>query len=264
MTSFSKGDSLVSSPLMDGLFEDFCSFLEWILDVRLTVEARDLIRDLVHFWSTNNQMENLEEYLSIHSQVRKETKATQDYLREKLQIQFVADLRLLERSGNPGIRVVLKLYDAANTPLAPGNPPLTQETAECYMEFFYFMQMTLKNGKTPQPPPEITKKYFVRQLITKYSYMSREEQEWIGKSPELWAEYRSKWPRTSEAVIAELMPGWAQQINGSGNIPSFARDNIRDPRDLIKDSGNVNSDINKNVPEEKVLSAVWRQRLNRW
>lgn len=173
MTSLSIGDSFVSSPLRDGLFEDFCSFLEWILDVRLTVEARDLIRDLVHFWSTNNQMENVEEYLSIHNQVRKETKATQDYVREKLQIQFVADLRLLETNGNPGIRAVLQLYDAANVPIAPGNPPLTQETAECYMEFFYFMRMTLINGIPPPPPPEITKKYFVRQLITKYSYVTR-------------------------------------------------------------------------------------------
>lgn len=60
ITSFSTGDSFVSSPLRDGLFEDFCSFLEWILDVRLTGEARDLIRDLIHFWSTNNQMESVE------------------------------------------------------------------------------------------------------------------------------------------------------------------------------------------------------------
>lgn len=85
--------------------------------------------------------------------------------------------------------------------------------------------------------------------------MSREEQEWIGKSPVLWAEYRSKWPKMSEADIAKLLPGWSQQINGSGNIPSFARDNIRDPRDLIKDSRDINSDKN----EEEEIKGLERE-----
>lgn len=276
-------EDVVVSPELKDIFENYCSFWEWTLDVKLTVEARRLLHsELVNIWSTQNRigMENVEKNISFLDQVRKENKATQDYNRELMQQQFVPGLR--QNEGDPGVRALLELYNAANVPLVPGNPPLTQKTAECAIELLNL----IRTAGHSQPIPEETRKDFLRKLINKYSEMSGIEQWEIGRSPLLWTAVRSVGIQRFELCLIGRgnssysaafqnagMPGfevlfdWYDKLQtldrwmNSGDKSYFAPnnlENIRGSGDIYSNTQSSEKRIYENVPQESEID-----RLNR-
>jgi hypothetical protein len=208
------------------------AFFEWILDVRLGDRERDLIRkSLMDDWTSGDQatIATAGTMRSMLDQLAGADQATRDYWREYHQPQFVASLRA---QPSPESQAVLELYDAANAPLAPGEPPLTKEIAVSLMELLAFMSAVAR-GMEPIPLPEDVKTAWTSQLAGQYPYLPRGQQASIATSPLVWAQLRAEWGRLPESMRAMYRQQWAMQMGPmldspgavyGGGAPGYAMD----------------------------------------
>jgi hypothetical protein len=170
------------------------STIAWLLDIELPSEIRALVeRDL----ATWPELSALTALLSANGLT---TPDVEDLLREQQQPAMILALR--SRSDEASLAVV-RLYDAANPPLAPGSPPLTAEVARAYLSLLSFVD-ALMEGRvwTPQQPE--LEQAFTSQLVAGYGTLTLEQQAWLATLPVEWARTRVLWAQASPPAREKL------------------------------------------------------------
>lgn len=197
------------------------AYFEWILDVRLGARERELIRkSVIDDWAAGDQatMAVADTMRAMLDGLAGADQATREYWREYHQPQFVASLRA---QPSPLSSAVLELYDAANAPLAPGQPPLTKEIAVSLIELLAFMSAVAR-GMEPITLPEDVKNAWTSQLAGQYPHLPPEQQASIASSPLMWAQLRAEWVRLPEPMRAMYRQQWAMQMGPMLDSPGAA------------------------------------------
>lgn len=96
-------------------------------------------------------------------------------------------------------------------PIAPGNPPLTREMCDAYIELVFFAVAVIQ-GRQPAPVPQEVKDAFVQQAASFYPAMSPQDQAGLANAPAMWAQVQAEWPRLSPAQREMTRNAWAQQF----------------------------------------------------
>jgi hypothetical protein len=108
-------------------------------------------------------------------------------------------------------KALLQLYDAANAPLAPGSPPLTRESADCYMDMMTFIQAEVMNMAARSLPQEIREAWF-HQLISEYPGLPDPVRAFIGDTPLKWRHLQASWPQIPAPEKERYRQEWAKEF----------------------------------------------------
>jgi hypothetical protein len=144
----------------------------------------------------------------MFAEVEKADDANRVFLRESNQAAIVAGMRT---EGSETSRALLELYDAANEPLAPGDPPLTREMCQSFLEMLAFM-MAATQGVQPQPLTPEMREAWTQQLVGEYPTTSPDQRAWIAGTPLAWATLRAAWPSTSDQDRTNLIHQWGVEL----------------------------------------------------
>lgn len=117
-----------------------------------------------------------------------------EYLRELQQPAFVGSLRAAHDEASTRL---LEVYDRANPPLAPGDPPLTQEVVDSYLGILSFVD-ALVEGRAWTPLGQDLRAEFTQQMAAQYPSLDRTQQQWLATLPLEWAQTRFLWQAGGE------------------------------------------------------------------
>ncbi len=209
-------------PLTRHVVQSFVAALSWILDVVIPPDVERLIEAvLVDDWRKEDQEDITAtlEFAGTFQQVSAKNVETRDAIREEHQAEVVAKLR---RETEPFAVALVQLYDAANAPIAMGNPPLTREIANCYFDLIGLLQ-ALQHGLQWHPLPDHVKLSYVEVLASQYPSLPPAQQTWFGRLPRGWTALRAEWTNTAtearERMRQEILASLGAMANAVPMLP---------------------------------------------
>lgn len=240
MTSANNSDQMGlfipgDPPLTQELVQNSVNFWSWLIDVRLPDSAAKLLEnEMIDAWR-NAKTEDISQYATVAMQYRNVASldaATKVYAREKLQVPFIPALRADQSS--PFLREALRLYDSANVPIADGQPPLTAEAAEAYLDYMSFMQAEAY-GLLYAPLQGEDRARNLVSVTSAYSSLSPEIQKWISEAPLYIADMRANWRNKSEVEKNEHRSAWRAFLAQYAPQPSTsqAQQQVKKPTGLF-------------------------------
>lgn len=199
-------------PLTLDMVNKATDFFEWLLDAKLTAEQRRDFRDsLINTWRSGrtDEMQSTVNVLQFADQLNQKTPQEREMYRQALQGKFLEQMRAQPASVLS--RWVLNVYDSAHKPLAPGNPPLTQQVVDAYAEFMEFMVREC-TGTRQFEAARTFKDALAPALIARYQQMTSAQQSGLAQVPTLWAVLQVQWPATPEDEKQKLRDQWRPTV----------------------------------------------------
>ncbi len=189
----------------------FTEFFEWAFDVQLTYDQREVLRKYaVDSW-TQNKTSDINDIVGLVQQqveIAKYPAEQRRYVRVKIEPELLAQMR--QQPNEPMARWALAVYEASHQALANGNPPLTRQGTDAFLEALFFMAGEVSGRQTV--PDQKLKDDWARELAANYPAMSAEQKQQIAGMP-LWASMmRMAWPKLSADVKAKYRSLWAGQL----------------------------------------------------
>jgi hypothetical protein len=114
-----------------------------------------------------------------------------------------------EKNGkdDPVGQLILKTYSNKKSLLVSGNPPLSRQAAECYLEMSAFFHSLVKRTQLTLPPEK--REEAVSELVRQFPSLSEETKDQISQADILWGVLRYNWKIASrterEQFRQELM-----------------------------------------------------------
>jgi hypothetical protein len=212
-------------PLTLGMVRKYVAFWDWILDVRVPdALAQQIQIALVSAWGAGDEatITSTQQLNTFFDQVSTQNVETRDAIREEHQAQFVNSLRM---AAVPTAQTLVNLYDHANAPIAQGNPPLTQEIANCYYDLIALVQ-SLQSGLQWQPLPDHVKAGYTKVLASQYAGLHPAQQAWFGNLPRGWTSIRASWknvtPEAREQLRQQILNSLGALANSMPNLAAAA------------------------------------------
>lgn len=143
---------------------------------------------------------DLQSFFTLYREATSQGPDAAEMVREQVQPEVVAGLR---KEPDAVSQLLVRLYDEANPPLAPGEPPLTREVSDAYLGILSFVDALMEN-RPWTPLPQQAKDTFAGQVATGYPALSPAQQTWLAGMPLAWATTRTLWGRASEEQRREL------------------------------------------------------------
>jgi hypothetical protein len=112
--------------------------------------------------------------------------------------------------------LLVEVYDAANKPIAKGEPPLTRQAADAFLETVYFAAAELEKVPHVSPTAE-EKEQFATKLAAVYKQIGAEERKVVANMPLVWSALRVSWPEMSAEQKSEML----QQFGGSAPVKTL-------------------------------------------
>lgn len=197
-----------------GLETAFVAALEWLLDIKIpTKSAASIKADVAKSADDPEEKEGCELLVKLHREALRRDAPARDALREKVQPAIVASLRASDLQRSPGWRAALDLYDAANAPIADGQPPLTHEIAQCYFNLHAFYQ-ALVSDEEWKPLPEMARSDYTRQLAELYPGLPSTAKQWFGNLPAFWTDLYAEWTGLAPDQRAACRERLIAQLSG--------------------------------------------------
>lgn len=180
-----------------GLYR-FTGFVEWLLEVPLTTDQKQLVeQSLRDAWAKGDQEEitGYVETLGVEAQVAAATPEQRRLIREQALPDVLQELR--SKPDDEGARWALGVYEAGHQPIAAGQPPLTRQVTDAFVELYTFM-LSEATGKRFDAPAEVRDdlaKYFA----AGYPDLTPEAQAEFSRMPLIWAAFQYAWPLMTDA-----------------------------------------------------------------
>jgi hypothetical protein len=198
-------------PLTVELSDRATDFIEWLLDVPLTTEQRQTIREaLIETWKgpDRENVQGVLDLLQLEAQVKELGEPQRLALREQLQPALVQQLR--ESPQDEGARWLLAIYETGHQPIAEGDPPLTRQVTDAYAEFIGFV-VAQAMGQELAVPAEF-KDEFAKTLAAGYPKLSADERKELAQMPAAWAAVRMAWPELPDEQKQQYRARWAEGL----------------------------------------------------
>lgn len=197
-------------PEEEAFLKGYCSYMEWMLDVKLGYKAISLAKIHIHkILSKNNNaaIEWISSAINYYSEIQNLGKAEQNYNRENFQPGIVEMLR--NHKEIPLFIELLRLYDEVNEPIAQGNPPLTRKTAKSFVDFIVFLYEVVRGQVISK---EIADS-LLRAVSDNYSLFPDDLRMSIASSPKDLSELKVVWPTLLQSQKYNYINILAQQLN---------------------------------------------------
>jgi len=193
-----KSDAIPEEVLVVGppqltvnMVETVCAFYVWALDLTLPEHVKELIKEnIIVAWKSSNpaDTQGFEQFMKWMQELENMEQGARDNLRKNMHQQFVESLRTSK--DNPISAALLQLYESEKAPIAPGNPPLTEDIADASLELINYQYLVSQSWRMT----EIRTKHKVvwRQMLG--SVWSNSTAEWKSfyiAAPLTWARIQS-------------------------------------------------------------------------
>jgi hypothetical protein len=207
-----------SPPLTQQTVDSVTNFLEWVLDAPFTGAQRQEIKDtLVAEWQDADPatLETIAQIISFQGELAKAGESQRLAARQTLQPILLSSAR--EDVDDPFSGVLLSAYEAAHTPIAAGNPPLTRQVSDAYAETMLFMLQVVSTGDVWTVDKAVDaslKNGFAQELSAGYAGLEAPQQQILAQMPVLRAALREAWPALSAAERGQLRDQWRPIVQG--------------------------------------------------
>lgn len=196
--------------LTRGTHERLVQFIEWTFKAPLTPSQRARLGEIiVAEWRLPKDREGLKEWLAAADHIDTLAPDQRPFVREKLLEQALPALRA-EAKTDPDARWFTALYDAANKPIAAGNPALTRQMSDATIEMTYFI-LGKAHGADLQPSAA-EKDEWAKALVGAWPRLTAERKREISGSPLQWAEVRASWDAAKTSDRAEVAALWRKDF----------------------------------------------------
>jgi hypothetical protein len=198
--------------------ERLVQFIEWTFKAPLTPSQRARLGEIiVAEWRLPKDREGLKEWLAAADHIDTLPADQRPFVREKLLEEVLPALRAQAKT-DADARWFIALYDAANKPIAAGNPALTRQMSDATIEMTYFI-LGKAHGADLQPSAA-EKDDWAKALVAGWPRLAAERKREIAGSPLQWAEVRASWDAAKESDRAEVAALWRKDFP----LPAAAAD----------------------------------------
>lgn len=208
-------------PLTEETIGRFTEFFEWAFDVRLTNDQCAVLRRYtVDAW-TQQKKSDMDSVLQLVQQQVELSKLDKDqraFVRLKIEPELLADMR--RQPDDPMARWALAVYASAHQVIAAGDPPLTRQSTDAFLEALYFMAGEVA-GRHDVPDAQM-KNEWANALAANYAKISPELKKQIAGMPLFVTAMRLTWPTLPESEKAEYRQQWTGQLKALLPPPSPA------------------------------------------
>jgi hypothetical protein len=194
-------------------------FLEWLMEAPFTQgQRRQIANYLADAWRRGDRegARAVQSIAGVRKQLDALTGQQKAFAREAARAEAMKAWRAEAVQGDEMARLMVGICDAAHQPLAqaaPGQPPLTRQSADAAIEILYFMASKAAEHR-PEGfelrPSAQRKDQWAREMAAAYPAMDAGKRQEIAQMPTLWAGLRVLWPTLSNQERAKLAAGWAQ------------------------------------------------------
>ncbi len=190
--------------------ERLVQFIEWTFKAPLTPSQRARLGEIiVAEWRLPKDREGLKEWLAAADHIDTLPADQRPFVREKLLEEVLPALRAQAKT-DADARWFIALYDAANKPIAAGNPALTRQMSDATIEMTYFI-LGKAHGADLQPSAA-DKDEWAKALVAGWPRLAAERKREIAGSPLQWAEVRAAWDAAKESDRAEVAALWRKDF----------------------------------------------------
>ena len=199
-------------PLTQRMVNQVSDFVGWMFETRLTNMQREHVREtLLASWQTANQsdIDGTLQIVKAEEQVSALSPTDRNFARQKIATGLVKQLR--EKPDELLNRWLLGIYDSTHKPIAPGNPPLTRQMTDAYVETLFFMLAQAAGKPDLKPTPDMLSTW-ANQFALKYRQMTPQQQQHFAETPVAWAGVQAAWARASEAERSKYRQQWAVSL----------------------------------------------------
>jgi hypothetical protein len=175
--------------------EALVTMLCWLLELNLSgptlAEARQLAADLAatdaRTWQFVTQV-----CRPLYDQAPAVHEALADFRREQVEPGLVAALRA---GGSSLGSLLVGEYDRVNAPLAGGDPPLTAEVADAFIDVLTFLD-GLVTGWEAARATDADRAVWRDRMALAWPSLHPDARAWVARMPLSWAELRYQWATT--------------------------------------------------------------------
>jgi hypothetical protein len=125
-------------------------------------------------------------------------------IREQTQEQWVNSMRMVQ---HPLAQSLVAIYDAANAPIAPGLPPLTEEAADAVIDIYAFQSSVVNGVEVAITPAQ--RNNWKQHLAASYPMLDPITQQQIGAAPLAAPVMRAGWKAFTPAQKQAQQQAWA-------------------------------------------------------
>ena len=194
-------------PLTRFMVDETGDFLEWLLQSPLTDGQRATVEEEMRkSWKADNRkdIDDVRELLEGREKLAEMKPGEREVVRQAVLDEAIKGWR--EDKESPAAQMALSIHDAANKPIAAGDPPLTRQQVDAFTEFIYFAAGQTAGVKAS--PKDDVKKKMAEDVAAKYPNIPEEGRRTFGKMPLAWAAIRMLWPDMAEAEKKGYVDGW--------------------------------------------------------
>lgn len=150
-----------------------------------------------------------------------------------MRIQLVKQLteEAQKNPQHPEGKLLLGIMEKINKILAPGNPPLTQQAVDAYIEMISFY-LSVYQGKSFYPSEEECAQ-IKRKLIEKFKVSSIKIKKWFYNMDEVWSKVRMIWAQLSPQQREKFRKDLTEKINAK--LPSISSKQLASPQEILPD-----------------------------
>lgn len=206
-------------PLTQQVLDRVAWYFAWLFETPITSEQKVLFeRYLVGCWQKHNQ-EDVKGALDLaeaYEKIKHMPPEQQQLVRQEALPANLAELRKgsADATGSQITRSMVAIYDASHKPIAPGNPPLTRQMTDAYVEVTYFM-LTEATGRPLPPLTAEIRDQWAQGISQGYASLSDAQRKQIDQMPRLAAALRVWWPTVPEAQKTQYRQTWKQSLLGT-------------------------------------------------
>lgn len=125
-------------------------------------------------------------------------------IREQNQEQWVNSMRMIQ---HPLTQTLVGIYDAVNAPIAPGVPPLTEESADAVLDIYAFQSSVVNSTEVQLTPAQ--RNNWKQHLAAAYPMLDPATQQQIGAAPLAAPVMRASWKAFAPAQKQSQRQAWA-------------------------------------------------------
>lgn len=188
--------------------QDFVSYIEWVLDVALTVAQREEAEKEIESATSSQdaaQLKLIQEAIASKRDLANHSESDLRNLRSSVEDEFLKSLKRHRRTS-PLARWILSVSDATRQRLVSAKTPLTRQSADAYAELMAFV---LSESGKPLSADKAFRDAFTKVLISEYRKLPDDQKEALSDMPHGWAALREAWKAMPEDKKQSLRKSWA-------------------------------------------------------